>query len=167
MSAFDSRKFSTPRLRNQHGYLPEPSLDDTFIGGRIPSFGSYRARVVEARKKLWLIWSPNSGQDPYYPGPAPPTEGVPVASSPEQRRCDGHGGKWDYTCMPQPCAPNQPWLGMITREGTQEASNVEFISGATVWISTSNADGRIQPDYLASLVARNEAVEAATVSRLP
>ncbi|KAJ7790444.1 hypothetical protein B0H14DRAFT_3501611 [Mycena olivaceomarginata] len=167
MSIFDSRKFSTPRLRSKHGYSSEPIVNDTFLGGRIPSFGSYRARVVEARKKLWLIWSPNSSQDPYYPGPAHPSNGVPVASAPEQRRTDGHGGKWDYTRVPQPYTPTRPWLGMITREGTQETSSVEFVSGATVWTSTSETEGRLQPDYLLSLADRNEAIEQATTSQLP
>jgi hypothetical protein len=56
---------------------------------------------------------------------------------------------------------------MITREGTQETSSVEFVSATTVWESTSNSEGYIQPDYLLSLAARNEAVEQATASRLP
>jgi hypothetical protein len=167
MSDFDSHVFSTSRLRNQHGYRLEPSINDTYLGGRIPSFRSHWARVVEVRKRLWLIWSPNSSQDPFYPGPALPFNGVPTASSLDQRRSDGHGGKWDYTRFPQPYAPNQLWLGMITREGTQETSSVEFVSATTVWESTSDSEGYIQPDYLLSLAARNEAVEQATASHLP
>jgi hypothetical protein len=162
MSTFDSRRFSSPRLLNWHGYKVDTVINDTFLGGRIPRFGSYRARVVESRKKLWLIWSPNSGQDPYYPGSAPPFLGVPVASTTDQRRCDGHGGKWDYTCVPQLYAPDQPWLGMITREGTQETSSVEFTSGTTVWVSTSDKEGNLLPEYLLSLADRNEALQQAT-----
>jgi hypothetical protein len=118
---------------------------------------------MEARKKLWLIWSPDSGQDLFYPGPAPPSVGVPVASSSDQRRTDSHGGKWDYTGVPQPFAPDQPWLRMITREGTQETSNVEFTSGKTVWTLTNATEGYIQPDYLLSLASRNKAVERAAI----
>jgi hypothetical protein len=55
---------------------------------------------------------------------------------------------------------------MITHEGTQETSNVEFISGTTVWTSTSAIEGVIQPEYLLLLIARNEAVERAAVVRL-
>jgi hypothetical protein len=56
---------------------------------------------------------------------------------------------------------------MITREGTQESSSVEFVSGATIWTSTSDSEGEIQTDYLASLADRNDAIERAMVARLP
>ncbi|KAJ7848462.1 hypothetical protein B0H14DRAFT_3453092 [Mycena olivaceomarginata] len=125
MSEFDSRKFSSPRLLNWHGYKVDTVIDDSFLGGQIPSL--------------------NSGQDPYYPGSAPPFLGVPVASTTDQR-CDGHGGKWDYTRIPQP---------------------VEFVSGAKVWVSTSEEEGNLQPEYLLSLADRNEALQQATVQLLP
>jgi hypothetical protein len=56
---------------------------------------------------------------------------------------------------------------MITREGTQETSNVEFISGVMVWTSSSETEGSIDPEYLLSLTEQNEAIERATVLQLP
>ncbi|KAJ7863761.1 hypothetical protein B0H14DRAFT_3443855 [Mycena olivaceomarginata] len=81
MSEFDSRKFSSPRLLNWHGYKVDTVIDDSFLGGRIPS--------------------------------------------------------------------------------------VEFVSGATVWVSTSEEEGNLQPEYLLSLADRNEALQQATVQLLP
>ncbi|KAJ7704699.1 hypothetical protein B0H16DRAFT_1747485 [Mycena metata] len=64
---FDSRKFSTSRVRSAHGYDEEPVIDDglTFW---LPKFTEYHSRIILRAGVKWIIWSPNSRQDPFYPG---------------------------------------------------------------------------------------------------
>ncbi|KAJ7756266.1 hypothetical protein B0H16DRAFT_1721869 [Mycena metata] len=156
--SFDSRKFSTSRLRSAHGYDDEPVIDDglTF---RLPRFDDYHSRIIERRGAKWMIWSPNSRQDPFYPGAYVHQQPLPLPSEKEQLRTDGHGGRWDYTHSPQHYSSTRPWLGFIVRPGFQEPFDVEYDEVYSVWESTSPEGGRIPPDVCQALAERNDLLE--------
>ncbi|KAJ7016084.1 hypothetical protein C8F04DRAFT_1282728 [Mycena alexandri] len=63
-----SRVYSTSRLRSFHGYCDDPPVN-TSLDFRLPVFSTYHSCIVKIGARQYLIWSPNSVQDPYYPGP--------------------------------------------------------------------------------------------------
>ncbi|KAK6988172.1 hypothetical protein R3P38DRAFT_3291265 [Favolaschia claudopus] len=136
----DDRTFSTTRLRSGHGYLRVPPVDDALLF-RLPAFSSYHSRVVRVQSVSYLIWSPNSTQNPFYPGPYLPELGVPRASEPTQRRYDGHGGPVDYT--------------------RSSPSDVEYAPAYSVWESPTAAHlfGRIRPGHIDALRQLNSSLD--------
>jgi hypothetical protein len=90
-SIVDSRVYSGLRLCSYHGYQTDP-LVDTSMDLHLPNFSSYHSRVVLLRGRQYLIWSPNSLQDPYYPGHYVLAGSPGYAASETQRRYDGHNG---------------------------------------------------------------------------
>ncbi|KAK7042773.1 hypothetical protein R3P38DRAFT_3260714 [Favolaschia claudopus] len=156
----DDRTFSTTRLRSGHGYLRVPPVDDALLF-RLPAFSSYHSRVVRVQSVSYLIWSPNSTQNPFYPGPYLPELGVPRASEPTQRRYDGHGGPVDYTRVAQTYRPQRPWLGFIIRESQSSPSDVEYAPAYSVWESPTAAHlfGRIRPGHIDALRQLNSSLD--------
>ncbi|KAJ7707941.1 hypothetical protein B0H16DRAFT_1746386 [Mycena metata] len=158
LSAYDSRKFSTSRVRSAHGYEEDPVIDDglTF---RLPRFDEHHSRIIERRGVKWMIWSPNSRQDPFYPGAYIHQQSLPLPAEKEQLRTDGHGGRWDYTRSPQHYSNVRPWLGFIVRPGFQEPFDVEYDEVISVWESMSPEGGKIPLDACQALVERNDLLE--------
>ncbi|KAF8174366.1 hypothetical protein K438DRAFT_1980393 [Mycena galopus ATCC 62051] len=104
-------------------------------------------------------------QVPYYPGHREPTPGMVVLPSEvEQRRWDGHGGRWDYSRVPQTFSPLRPWLGLMKREGKHSETEHEFASPYTVWNTPAS---EINREYIDLLTTRNTDLEQAVALRLP
>src|SRR6201996_8295652 len=128
----EPKVFTTTRLKSGLGYCDIPPVDGSFMF-RLPSFTAFRSRVVLVQGERYLIWSPNSSQDPFYPGVFPQLEPPPLPSSLTQRRYDGHRGPSDFTRSPQVYDPARPWLGFILRETRRTFDDVEYIPAYSVW----------------------------------
>ncbi|KAJ7076758.1 hypothetical protein B0H15DRAFT_805482 [Mycena belliarum] len=163
----DSRIFTTARLLSFQGFDECPVVDDGMLF-RLPPILSFHSRVVTVAGRKWMIWSANSIQDPYYPGPRA-SQGI-VFRDPDstQRRYDGRGGRWDYTRVPQTYSAIRPWLGFIRREGWSGAHDVEFTPVHSVWDTTSAYQvGRLQDAFLSRMVARNTDLDRQMFELLP
>ncbi|KAJ7258400.1 hypothetical protein B0H12DRAFT_1232300 [Mycena haematopus] len=148
----DQRVYSSLRLSSGHGFADVPPVDDA-LGFRLPRFRVYHSRVVSIRERSYLIWSPNSLQDPFYPGVYSfPSQLAPAADR-SQRRYDGYGGPSDYTRIPQVYQPSRPWLGFIYRENKSLSTDVEYASAYSVWENPTGSakHGRIRPSHIVAL----------------
>ncbi|KAJ7740926.1 hypothetical protein DFH07DRAFT_778244 [Mycena maculata] len=167
----ETREFSTPRLPSYHGYdvPPPPESTDCGLGFLLPFMKSYHSRVVSVNGRLYLIWSPNSLQDPFYPGKFALEGLVPVASDSTQRRCDGQGGPSDYTKVPQAYQARRPWLGFLLRESRRVPTDVEYAPAYSVWenLSDPSERGRILPDVVQGLVICNKDLDKQISFQLP
>ncbi|KAF8126406.1 hypothetical protein K438DRAFT_2001431 [Mycena galopus ATCC 62051] len=158
------REYTSAQLHSAHSYN-EPSLLDVSLQRCLPTFSSYTARTVKQEGRTWTIWSPNSQQSPFYPGHCVPLPGqVVLPAEVEQRQCDGHGGRWDYSLFPQAFSPLRPWLGLMKRKGRHLETEHEFASPLTVW--NVNA-GEINWEYIDLLITRNAGLEEAMSLRIP
>ncbi|KAF8196610.1 hypothetical protein K438DRAFT_1967607 [Mycena galopus ATCC 62051] len=158
------REFTTPRLCSAHGY-DEPSQVEVAFQRRLPRFSSLCARVVQQERRNWIVWSPNSQQNPFYPGHRVPIPGLVVLpSKAEQRRYDGHGGRWDFSRIPQVFSPARPWLGLMKREGRHLETEFEFTPPYSVWNVQAH---EINREYIDLLITRNAALEEAMSLRIP
>ncbi|KAF8181948.1 hypothetical protein K438DRAFT_1767673 [Mycena galopus ATCC 62051] len=164
----DSRTYLTRRLRSGHGYRNIPLVDDA-LGHRLPVIHLYHARVVRIGGRSYLIWSPNSRQNPFYPGVFPPLEQVPSAVDPAQRRYDGYGGPADFTRAPQAYRESKPWLGFIVRESQCASSDVEYGLAYSVWENPADgrAHGRITPSHIEKLEQLDRRLEDQVAQLLP
>ncbi|KAJ7701719.1 hypothetical protein B0H16DRAFT_1748414 [Mycena metata] len=165
--ARNSRCYSTARLRSFTGYAVTPPID-VGLDFRLPSFKSYHSRVVKIGIKQYLIWSPNSRQDPYYPGPYILTGQVATATELNQRRFDGQGGPSDYTKVPQVYQKRRPWLGFILRESLHP-QDVEYTPVYSVWRdpAPNEAEGDLCPTFIDQLVSRNDELDAEIELQVP
>ncbi|KAK6987820.1 hypothetical protein R3P38DRAFT_2574240, partial [Favolaschia claudopus] len=154
----DSKRFSTSRLRSGHGYDDFPSAINTGFDHRLEGLQRVKSRIVETSGKRWMIWSPNSCQDPFYPGGAAPLVSGFTAVELEQRRCDGHCGRYDAAQNPQPYAKDMPWLGFIKRDGERNVGEVEYESVMSAWYETEGG-GQIEETHVSTLLIRNQEME--------
>jgi hypothetical protein len=99
-SVTDSRVYSGLRLRSYHSYQQDPIVD-TSMDLHLPKFSSYHSRIVLFQGRQYLIWSPNSLQDPYYPGCYILTGSPGYAADEPQRRFNSHNSLLDYIKVPQ------------------------------------------------------------------
>ncbi|KAJ7092824.1 hypothetical protein B0H15DRAFT_799299 [Mycena belliarum] len=163
----DSRVYSTARLPSFHGFDERPVVDDGMLF-RLPPIRFYHSREIIADGRRWMIWSANSSQDPYYPGPRAAMGASFRDPDLTQRRYDGRGGRWDYTRVPQSYSAIRPWLGFIHREGTRSSQDVEYTSVYSVW-DTVNAYqvGRLQEPFMTEMVSRNNDLDRQMTELLP
>ncbi|KAJ7863279.1 hypothetical protein B0H14DRAFT_3444140 [Mycena olivaceomarginata] len=157
-SVVDSRVYSGIRLRSYHGYQRD-RIVDTSMDLRLPEFSSYHSRVVLFRGHQYLIWSPNSLQDPYYPGCFVLAGRPGRAADERQRRYDSHNGRSDYIKVPQVFHAERPWLGFIFRESKAPAGHVEYEPAYSVWESEDRTRGRIRASYVEQLTLRNHEMD--------
>ncbi|KAJ7081457.1 hypothetical protein C8R44DRAFT_895094 [Mycena epipterygia] len=154
--------FSTICLRSYHGYADAPvgAVDDG-LGYRLPPIRSYHSRVVRSGGSQFLVWSPNSLQDPYYPGLFDLRGNVAMAADTSQHRYDGQGGPSDFTKVPQAYRVHRPWLGFIKRESRVSPDDIEYQPAYSVWENpTSSAlKGRVRPQFIQFLRLRNNEYE--------
>ncbi|KAJ7068936.1 hypothetical protein B0H15DRAFT_958048 [Mycena belliarum] len=163
----DSRVYTTSRLVSFHGFEELPVVDDGMLF-HLPRFHHYHSRVVFANDRRWMIWSANSEQDPFYPGPRT-TIGVLFRDAElSQRRYDGRGGRWDHTRVPQAYSAIRPWLGFIYRENGPGNQNVEFASVHSVWEPTNSyLVGKLQNGFMDRMIQRNEELDRQMRELLP
>ncbi|KAJ7164045.1 hypothetical protein C8R43DRAFT_1123001 [Mycena crocata] len=163
----DTRSFSTLRLRSFHGYDDFPKVDSG-LDFKLPPITRHHARVIKRREGRWMIWSPNSRQDPFYPG-ARTTIGLVATAAETVHRCyDGQGGRWDYTKVPQVYNPVRPWLAFIRREDLDNHPNVEYTPVYSVWVSSAEfAGGELSPQFREAMVERNKQLDREILALQP
>ncbi|KAJ7718538.1 hypothetical protein B0H16DRAFT_1740012 [Mycena metata] len=146
----DTRAYSTRWLLSFHGYNGTPLPDDGFQL-KLPAPIRYYGREVKFGEQRYEIWSPNSFQDPYYPGRRTFEQDAELSSDPEQRRYDGQLGRFDPTLNPQYYDPQRPWLPFIERPYRPKCEDeVLFTHACNVWESEADMGhrGRIQKSFL-------------------
>ncbi|KAJ7774024.1 hypothetical protein B0H16DRAFT_1713863 [Mycena metata] len=152
--------FSPSRLRSFHGYRLNPPVNFG-LDYRLPEFKFYHSRVVQVGAQQFLIWSPNSLQDPFYPGPYNLNGPVLISPEPAQRRFDGQGGPSDYTKVPQVYQLHRPWLGFILRESKALETDIEYTPVYSVWRDEpgESKEGRLPLPYVEKLVQQNSEMD--------
>ncbi|KAJ7164492.1 hypothetical protein C8R46DRAFT_1036368 [Mycena filopes] len=155
----ETRVYSTRRLRSFHGYRGEPVVED-ILDFQLPRIRFYHSRVVVLRGRPHLIWSPNSLQNPFYPGIYLYHGRIVLPVDLVQRRYDGQGGISDFTQVPQVYQADRPWLGFVYRPSRAPTDDVEYAPAYSVWDNPVGLEvnGRIRPAYAQRLRARNSAL---------
>ncbi|KAJ6460497.1 hypothetical protein C8R47DRAFT_1226258 [Mycena vitilis] len=163
-STGDTRVYATKRLLPYHGYDAPPVVDDGF-DWKLPACSHYYGREVECGNQRYEIWSPNSCQDPFYPGIRNGSFPLKPPLRPEQRRYDGQLGRFDPTISPQAYDPERPWLGFIRSPRYVSDLDMELVLEPVTlhWVSEPDSGfrGRIEPSFLRSLVDVNSTADAA------
>jgi hypothetical protein len=151
----DTRRFDVPRLLSLNGYEAPPNIQSG-MGFRLPYFGNYSGWLVRSRGQMWELWSPNSVQLPYYPG-IPETNHCPkMAFLPQNRSCDGHLGRFNYTVSPQ--VGGMPWWPLIRRCLPDYATTNQFPEFNFVhmrWIDDPAPAvnlGQLEPSFIEDLI---------------
>ncbi|KAF8194489.1 hypothetical protein K438DRAFT_1761398 [Mycena galopus ATCC 62051] len=107
---------SGKRLLSFQGYSYPPLVNDVFQW-RLPDPSSHFRREVSTvdngQEWRFELWSPYSVQLPYYVGIRSNVLDLRLPASSEQRRYDGHLGKFDPTIAPQYYNKKRPWLAFI------------------------------------------------------
>ncbi|EDR02993.1 uncharacterized protein LACBIDRAFT_331931 [Laccaria bicolor S238N-H82] len=131
-NGYDARIYDTTRRKSISGYFELPVVDNT-LPLILPPFSRVHSRLVTMSGKTWLIWSPNSRIDAYYPGIRAPGHEVVMEEDKTKRRFDGHLGRFDPTKSPQHYDPLQPWLPFVRRD-RMALDEVENTSLAIAWL---------------------------------
>ncbi|KAJ7269463.1 hypothetical protein C8J57DRAFT_1508618 [Mycena rebaudengoi] len=144
----DSRIYSTRCLRC---YADPPAFVYSGLGYCLPLIEFYHSREVLSEGRRYLVWSCNSVQDPYYPGPRDTREPLPPVESRSHGRYDGLDGRYDYSKVPQ------------LYDGLRPLAPVH------IWVTNSpNAvSGTLRPDFISRLVAANDQVDLDASSLAP
>ncbi|KAK6977842.1 hypothetical protein R3P38DRAFT_3236410 [Favolaschia claudopus] len=162
----DTKRFSTTRLRSGHGYDDKPGAVNSGFNYRLQGLERVKSRIVESEGRRWMIWSPNSSQDPFYPGGAVPLVSGFTAVELQQRRCDGHCGRYDAAQNPQPYAKDMPWLGFVKRAGERTAGEAEYETVMSAWFEMGDR-GQVEETHVSLLLTRNQELEALIGHVLP
>ena len=143
-------------------------MDDT-LSLALPPFARVHSRIVSMNGKTWILWSPNSILDAFYPGICSPGYEVVMEKEWTKRRFDGHLGRFDPTKSPQHYDPQQPWLTLLRRE-RKALTKIEYIPLVIAWVSLPRQGkdmdlGRLDTAYLLQLTTRNIELDA-TISAM-
>jgi hypothetical protein len=111
------------------------------------------------RGRQYLIWSPNSLQDSYYPGCYILAGSPGYAADEQQRRFDSHNGRSDYIKVPQVFNAERPWLGFIFRESKAPPRHLEYDPVYSVWESADATQGRLREQFVERLELRNREMD--------
>ena len=154
----DTRMFSEPRLSSLHGYEALPHVIDG-LDLHLPASNMYTGKLIRVGTKVWEVWSPNSKRSPFYPGKAVAGHVYGITCRPEEKRSDGHLGRFDYTVSPQVAGPL--WWSFITRHAARKESSAappEFRKVYDCWIgepAEGRDKGRLEEQFISQLVERN------------
>ena len=164
----NSRLYDSRRRRSNFGYFEPPVVDDTLLLA-LPPFARVHSRIVSMNGKTWILWSPNSIIDVFYPGIRSPGYEVVMEKEWMKRRFDGHLGRFDPTKSPQHYDPQQPWLALLRRE-RKALTKIEYIPLVIAWVSLPRQGkdmdlGRLDTAYLLQLTTRNIKLDA-TISAM-
>ncbi|KAJ7079053.1 hypothetical protein B0H15DRAFT_954159 [Mycena belliarum] len=150
----DPRRYSTSRLPCDAGFDAHPGV----IQGmrfELPLLQRYTGRDVEVDNVLYEIWSPNSTQIPFFPGRVRPGFAL-VPTAREQRRFDGHPGRFDHCEFPQYDVEDRDWAPFIRRASTigpKESCRMGVHSLCVEWPKSSASPGGIKRSFFDSLSA--------------
>lgn len=168
----DTRNFCTPRQAPDADIIQHPCVDDTLKFVLPPCPRIQRRDVLSSNGQRFELWSPNSTQNPYYPG----LEGRPVrehAENEEHRRFDGSLGRFDPTYAPLHFDKDRPWLGFVRRSFTLGRKDnlekqPEHMVVSMVWESAaapSKFGGRLQQHFIQN-IRRRQAFLQESIDRL-
>ncbi|KAK7016657.1 hypothetical protein R3P38DRAFT_2541864, partial [Favolaschia claudopus] len=129
---------------------------------RVPSITS---RIVKKEGRAWELWSPNSTQTPFLPGCRTPGLVPAIPTKLEERRYDGHCGRFDCLYSPQYSADHLPHWPFIRRPhlvapGDFAYSAYEPLMRQWVVNKLNPCKGVFRPDYLESLSALRQDLDA-------
>ncbi|KAJ7657517.1 hypothetical protein B0H17DRAFT_1213495 [Mycena rosella] len=110
----ETRVFSTPCLHSYHGYDRLPSQIDDALKFRLPQILFYHSRLIAIADRRFLVWSPNSTQDPYYPGVVTDVEYTPVYSVWDNPVLAGGHGRLNPTYLRDLSIRFNDILGQVT-----------------------------------------------------
>ncbi|KAF8158734.1 hypothetical protein K438DRAFT_1776884 [Mycena galopus ATCC 62051] len=166
--AVEGRNDRSRETRGAHGYLRVPPVDDA-LPFCLPTICHSRSRTVFVDGRGYLIWSPNSAQDPYYPGVFPPLSQGAQAAERSQRCLDGHSGPSDFTRVPQVYNWLKPWLGFLVRESRSSDQDIEYVVAYSVWRNPVGATdrGRIDPEHVERLLPASRELEGLILNVAP
>lgn len=89
------------------------------------------------------------------PGPIPSSCRLEIPKDVEQRRFDGHLGRYDPTVSPQIFIDVMPWMGLILRQTVGEQKELaEFLPLHQHWVSTSRKEGSVSYTLIGPLQDR-------------
>ncbi|KAJ7858944.1 hypothetical protein B0H14DRAFT_3864239 [Mycena olivaceomarginata] len=119
----DTRVFSTSRLECDHGYTAKPGV---VLGMRfeLPQVLRYTGRDVDCWGAVYGVWSPNSTQQPFFPGRMKAGFFSLYPQDLSQRRFDGQPGCFDPLEVPQYDMEDRDWLPFVRRPSTIRASEI-------------------------------------------
>ncbi|KAJ7898781.1 hypothetical protein B0H13DRAFT_804404 [Mycena leptocephala] len=156
---------STSLLASFHGY-GSPPIDIGQPYALPPNLIRRHSRTVVVNERCFEIWSPNSKQDPYFPGPLAQVDEWGSSLRPvSEGRWDGQLGPCDPTISPQYYNSWEPWQAFIARKlpdlySTTDDPDITFRPVYDVWCTTCDSyTGKIDPTYIQTLKARHEALD--------
>jgi hypothetical protein len=154
----NTRRFTRARLPSLYGYEAMPHAING-LGYRLPHSVLYTGRLIRIASRAWEVWSPNSKRAPFYPGKASADYDQRILGGPEERRTDGHLGRFDHTVSPQESGPI--WWSFIMRRIPGVGLIHQFPKFDKVyakWVDEpypSTNTGRLEEEFLARLINRN------------
>ncbi|KAJ7499114.1 hypothetical protein FB451DRAFT_1161682 [Mycena latifolia] len=156
--------YSTSRVPSFSDY-GQPLKVDVSLPFKLPTTAHSHERQVSYKGTRYRIWSPNSQQDPYYPGrfisniPLPHDPPLPDRTL---RRFDGHLGPQDPTISPQYFNIWEPWLPFIKRDlhdAFLDGTPIEFIKIYDLW-EVDDYCGRISQTFIETMVIKNQTLDS-------
>jgi hypothetical protein len=161
----ESTFYRLPRLPSFRGYNRKPVTDDCFLF-TLPPFSRYVGRDVEMSDgkgvRRWELWSPNSIRKPFYPGSMiEDNYTLEPPSDLQQRRFDGHLGRFDPTVSPQHYLSSRPWLAFMP---LPDLDLVDSVPIYRVWQFYSESDPRRASDPCRGSVSQAFIQELASLS---
>lgn len=150
-------RYGSSRISSAAGYEDEPAVYSglSFDLRALPRITS---RIVRSGNRVYELWSPNSTQLPFLPGERS-SDFVPhMHSVLDQRRYDGHAGKFDCLYVPQYYKTGNahwPYMRRPLRVDVQDAAYDAYVPLHRVWrcCSGSPEEGEFEPSFIDRLVA--------------
>lgn len=158
----DTRRYSKSRVWSGFGYDHPPTVLSglSFRFHKLTRCSTRDVQLTDGRR--WELWSPNSAILPYLPGSKSGHYEIGIPVIEEDRRTDGHLGRFDPTISPQYYCSDLPWLGYIKRAEKLTSSDIallpEYWPVHQHWESDckpAKFTGRLSTAMLEALRARN------------
>ncbi|KAF8210238.1 hypothetical protein K438DRAFT_1959517 [Mycena galopus ATCC 62051] len=164
----ETQLYSGKRLLSFQGYAYPPLVDDAF-SWKLPDSGSHFGREVrtidDGLERRFELWSPNSVQLPYYPGIRSNVLDLRLSTTLEQRRYDGHLGKFDPTVTPQYYNRKRLWLAFIASTSNLLAfdwsARAEYVPIIRAWEVDAEQPyrGRLRAEFVKDLDEADRAAQ--------
>lgn len=159
-AAYPNVKFTTSRLPSSIGYGEPPKTIDDSLLFDFPPFSSYTGRDVVMAHSRWEVWSPNSTRDAFLPGKVRRDYGFQIPQKREQRRFDGHLGRFDPTVATQYFSNQYPWHAFIDVYNPKKIE-LDTIPLYGPWQPRGEYTGRLDPAFVTAMEKRCEALNDA------
>ncbi|KAL1724917.1 hypothetical protein EV714DRAFT_278042 [Schizophyllum commune] len=143
-------KFSTSRLPIDAGLGDLPIMSDG-LTAILPEDTEVRsAQIIEHGESLYILWSPNMAQIPYYPGRSPLQMDAlwpDQPADPRLRRLDGSFGRFDLVRFPQNWRRGICWAPAIVKLDPAADARYDAASLLDVWEEGGGeGEGRVRSE---------------------